>query len=446
MKKILFVGLVSVAALVGCNQADDLQVNNPLEEEMIPEEELYSDVPFNLSRVDFDSDTLDSSLTRSYIDTETFRGFDNVGLFCLAKRPINDGITELKNPSWSGKSSAAINQHSVWKKNVPVSVKYASATGVNIIWDTPMNPDYFPYYPAKDWFAYGFVAYHPRTENIVYTQTSVTAYIKLDGREKVLYSMAKDPKTKLKTESLNKLSFSKSFYNELDPSVFEPNSGAADFIYPYFHFETLTSTLNIFMWSKEEPQRNFHVEKVEFDNFPCIMYLGLARLLRLADKTAYDMKSAIVKNPFIKNDSVFDARNLSQFSDLTSWLGHFELYDSNGESISGQKNADGSYKYAITATKQKFGTIYIPPVYAGHTKANIRIFITIADDAGNKYKNVNPVVINAPTGGWTKGKSYDIPIWLNNPSEVAKDASLADWKVETTYDVDATGTNWEEVE
>ena len=243
MKKLLLVGFVSVAALTGCYNTDDLQVDNPLEEEMIHEEELYSTVPFNLSAANVIGDSENKDITRSYISNEEGRGYDNVGLFCLAKRPIKDGITEGRKPSWSGKASALINQYSVWKKNIPVSVRYSSQSGIKMIWDNPMNSDYFPYYPAKEWFAYGFVAYHPRTENIVYTQTSITAYIKLDGRDKVLYSMVKTPKAVIKTESVNELGFSKSYYEELDP---EP--GAEEFIYPYFSFETLTSTLNFYFY------------------------------------------------------------------------------------------------------------------------------------------------------------------------------------------------------
>lgn len=444
MKKILLVGIVSVAALLGCSETDGLQAENPLEEEMnlvddelIPEDELYSKVPFNFSA------TAEPDITRGMTTT----GYNNVGLFCLAKRPINDGITELRKPSWSGKAKAVINQHSIWKKNVPVSVQYTTGSSIKMVWDSPMNKDYFPYYPNKDWFAYGFVAYHPRTENIVYTQTSITAYIKLDGRDKVFYSMAKAPKMELNDVNLNNISFSKSFYEALDPDDTGefPEPGTEEYVYPYFHFDVLTSTLNFYFYSKEEPVNSLHIEKVEFDDFPCIMYLGLARMLRYADKTAYDMKSSIAKKPFILNQEKFDDNNLSQFEELADGpFGHFELYEDNGDAISGQKNADGSYKYTLTTERKKVGgSIYIPPVYSGHTREALKIYITVADDAGNKYKCQSPVVVKTKSG-WKQATSYDIPIWLNNPSEVAKDASLARWDVGDPIEIDATTTTWVE--
>ncbi len=435
MRKTLSI-MALVLALIGCANDVDIQESIFVDENVLTDEQLVSTMPIKFAPVTMAYTVEEMNPTRTSAGVETI---SNLGLFCLAKRPINDGITENRTPSWSGKSSALINKMSVWKKNIPVSLINSGANMGDVVWDVTMNSNYFPYYPDKDWFAYGFVAYYPRTENIVYTLSTINAYIKVDGSKPVFYSMAKEPLVNIDATT-NSLGFSKSYYQDIDAE-----SGMEKYIYPYFTFEYLTSALNIIFWSKGEPQTNLHVEKVEFDNFPCIMMLGLAYMKR-SGSVAYDMRSAIATNPFIKNEEAFNDRNLSQFPELTSCLGHFELYDSDGGSISGKKNADGSYKYAITATKRKFGSIYIPPVFAGHSKEDIKIYITIADDAGNKYKNVNPVVINAPTGGWTKGKSYDISIWLNNPSEVAKDASLADWKVETTYDVDATGTNWEEVE
>lgn len=445
MKKILFVGMMAVAALMGCSETDGLQAESPFEEEIdlfdeeeIPEEELYSNVPFNFSVAG------ETAITRGMTTT----GFNNVGLFCLAKRPINDGITELRKPSWSGKAKAVINQHSIWKKNIPVSVQYTTGNSIKMVWDNPMNKDYYPYYPNKDWFAYGFVAYHPRTENLVYTQTSITAYIKLDGRDKVLYSMAKAPKMDLSEDYLNQLSFSKSFYEELNPdgSSEFPEPGTEEYIYPYFHFDVLTSTLNFYFYSKGEPVNNLHIEKVEFDDFPCIMYLGLAKMLRYADKTAYDMKSSIAAKPFVLNDDKFEANNLSQFEELAGGpFGHYELYEDNGDAISGQRNADGSYKYTLTTERKKVGgSIYIPPVYSGHSREALKIYITVADDAGNTYKSQSPVVVKTKSG-WKQATSYDIPIWLNNPSQVAKDASLAEWVAADPIEVNATNTTWEEL-
>ncbi len=439
MKKIFLVG-VAVATLVGCSSNDDLQTIIPPVEETVTTEQLCSKIPFNFGGTDFEP-AAGEGTTRG-TTTVKYDTIQNLGLFCLAKRPINDGITQGMKPSWSGKSSAWINQLSIWKKNVSVSLRHRQGdSGSKVIWDSTMNGDYFPYYPDKDWFAYGFVLYYPRTENILYTQTTVRAYIKLDGTKRVSYSMAKAPKTVI-GNYIDTLGFSKSYYEAIDP-----DPGMEEWIYPFFNFQALTSGIRFSFYSKELPNTNFHIDKVEFDGFPCIMSLDLATMLRYADKTGYDMKSSIRSNPFILNDSIFNSLDLSQFPEMTSAFGYYELHEDDGSSISGKLNADGSYKYTLnTDTITVGGTIYIPPVYRTHTRANPKVYITIADDAGNKYKCQSPVVLNAPKKGWKKGTVYTYKLWLNNPSEVAKDASLADWSVEETYDVDATGTTWEEVE
>ena len=132
----------------------------------------------------------------------------------------------------------------------------------------------------------------------------------------------------------------------------------------------------------------------------------------------------------------------TELASLSRAFGHFELFDEDGTSISGKKNTDGSYKYVVTTEEKKVGgSLYIPPVYSGHSKEVLNIYITIADDYGNKYKSVNPVKVSSKTG-WKKGTSYDIPIKLNNPSEVAKDASLAEWVAADPIEVNATLTNW----
>jgi hypothetical protein len=437
MKKLLLLGVMSVAIMTGCGDTDDMQVISPREGEILSEKELCSDVPFRFVADSIEIQTDFDGVTRGSNEGKLM---DNFGLFCLAKQPIKDGVTGKKSPSWSGKASAEINKHSVWKKNIPISVRYSTDNRINIIYDNPINPDTLPYYPEKEWFSYGFVAYHPRTENIVYTQATITAYIKLDGREKVMYSMAKEPKDLFTDDEVNKWAFSKPYFEYLGEG---PQSGAEEFVYPYFSFQTLTSTLNFYFFSKDEPVSNLHIDKVEFDDFPCIMMLGLATMLRDANKIAYDMKSSIATSPFIKNDNIFSEKGLDQFPELTSAFGHYELYEENGESISGQKNADGSYKYTLTTEKRKMGgSIYIPPVYAAHSRSTLKIFLTLADDYGNKYKCQSPVEVPAPANGWGRNTQYNIKIMLNNPSEVAKDASLAEWKLGDPIVIDATSKSW----
>lgn len=434
MRKSLLLLAIVLAILTGCANSEDVLENTFLGEEVLTDEQLQSTVPIRFAPVSITATVEEMPLTRTSASGNTITG---LGMFCLGKRPINDGITDGRSPSWSGKSkNQYVNTLGVWKNNEPVSLVVGGDNKGDIVWGDPtIGASYMPNYPNKDWFAYGFVAYYPRTENLVYTQTSITAYIKLDGSKPVFYAMAKEPLAGLDDDTKN-LSFSKSYYEALDAE-----SGTEKFINPYFEFEYLTTALNFVFYSKGEPVNNLHIDKVEFDKFPCIMMLGLAKMLRYANKTAYDMKSFIASNPFVWSDSVYQARELSQFEDFADgYEGHYELYEENGESISGRTNSDGSYKYTISTEKKKVGgAIYIPP-----TKRELKLFITVADDNGNKYKCENPVLVSTKSG-WKKGTSYDIPIWLNNPSEVARDASLAQWEPGEPIVVNATNTTWEEL-
>lgn len=438
MRKQLFLLAMVLAFLTGCANSEDMLDGMSNDEQVLTDEQLISTVPIRFAPSTITATVEEMPVTRTSAGNNEI--INNIGMFCLGKRAINDGILEERNPSWSGKAKAIINKHSLWKNNVSVSLVVNGENKGDIVWDSPdnkMTPDYYPYYPDKDWFAYGFVAYHPRVETIVYSQATITAYIKLDGSKPVFYAMAKEPLADLDDATKN-LAFSKSYYEQLDP---EP--GVEKFINPYFEFEYLTSALNFYFYSKTAPQTNLHIDKVEFDQFPCIMYLGLANLRRYANKKAYDMASNIKAKPFIVNEDKLQELNLTeQFPEMTSAFGHFELYEADGTSISEKKNADGSYKYTLTEEKQKVGgSLYIPPVYSGHSKEELKIYITVADDAGNKYKCQSPVKVKTKTG-WKKAASYDIPIWLDNPAEVAKDASLAEWVAAEPIEVNATLTNW----
>ncbi len=429
---------IVLALLTGCTNNEDIQEGMFSEKEVLTDEQLMSTVPMKFAPVTMSATIEEVEPTRGSSDLRNGL-LSNIGMYCLVKRAISD---DAPIPSWKDASKDEyFKKMCIWKKNVPVSLKATGPDKGDIVWDNTMTHDYFPCYPDNEWFAYGFVAYYPRTDNIVYAYSSIKAYIKLDGSKPVFYGMAKEPQIRVDAAT-NSLGFSKKYYETLKTLGLESEDGLERYIYPYFEFEYLTSALNFVFASKTTPRTNLHVDKVEFDNFPCIMRLGLADARRYSDKKMFDMKSKIDAKPFVINNDKYNEFELSQFPELTSWLGHFELYEENGESISGQKNADGSYKYNLTTKQQKVGGgIYIPPVYSGHSKEVISVYITLADDYGNKYKCKNPVLVSTKSG-WKKGASYNIPIYLNNPAEAARDATLAEWVAADPIEIDATHTTW----
>ena len=444
MKKRIMMWYVAVAGLAACMNSDDLQNSYVAgDEQYVITSDMISDVPIRFAPVNknellVEEESDVSSTTRGSASTSEVV-MDNLGVFCLAKYALAGSA--YNTPSWSFAKNNEYYNNCIWNNNVRAKVSSLTLKGKTSLILTCEDQDSLhlkSYYPSNNWFAYGFVAYHPRTENIVYGYSLIKGYIKLDGKDKVIYSMAKGPKATFDDDNLNRLAFSKSYYENLPSEL-----GLDEYVYPYFSFETLTSTLYFYIKSKNIPCNNLHVDKVEFDDFPCIMVLGLANLLRYSDKVSYDMKSTIARKPFVLNKEQFEELELSQFPELTSPFGHFELYEPDGSSISGKKNADGSYKYTVTTEKIKVGGgLYIPPVYKDHSRASMKVYVTLADDYGNKYKCVDPVEVNVPAGGWEKNKYYDINLTLNNPAQAAKDATLAEWEAADPIEVNATLTNW----
>lgn len=447
MNKTFLTSLAVVLPMVACTNADDLQAG---QEVMAPEVVAQSNVPIRYAPV-FIKELLvepeEISPTRGSIDVSNFT-IANVGMFCLAKARL-PGITV--SPSWSGLSkNETLKQLSVWQNNARATFSGRDGKVADIILNTddgdvpnalgaPSTRMVPAFYPQNEWFSYGFVAYHPRTEYIQYNYSSITAYIVLNGRDNVFYSIASEPRVSAGT-NYDALAFSGTYYKKIAEE--EPDEGIS--IYPYFAVEHLTSRLNFQFQLNAMPSFNVHVEKVEFDNFPCIMQLGLAK--RVNGK----MLSNISKNyPFVRNDSIYRiALKLPElFPGISEPFGHFELYEKDGVSISGLKDSDGNYKYNLSTERTRVGDcIFIPPVYKSHTRSTIKLFVTVADDAGNKYRNVSAVNLVAPAKGWEKGKQYTFTIQLNPPVLSGNSVQITDWSMDDPIDINGESIGWSKVE
>lgn len=446
MKKAFIFSLAMVLSMVACTDADNLQTE---QEATVHGAVAISDVPIRYAPV-FIRDVLvepdETSQTRGSIDVSNF-SIDNVGIFCLAKATL-PGNSML--PSWSGLSkNETLKQLSVWQNNAKATFTGRDGKVADITLNTDegdvsnalgsSSTRVVPaFYPENEWYSYGFVAYHPRTSYIQYTYSTITAYIVLDGRDNVFYSIAAEPRVSAGAD-FDALAFSGMYYRKI--AAEEPDEGIS--IYPYFAVEHLTSQLNFQFQLNEKPDFNVHVEKVEFDNFPCIMQLGLAK--RVNGK----MLSNISKNPFVRNDSIYRiALKLPElFPSISEPFGHFELYEKDGTSISGLKNSDGNYKYNLSTEMMRVGDcIYIPPVYKSHTRSTIKLYVTVADDAGNKYKNTAPVELTAPSNGWEKGKQYTYTLQLNPPVLSGNNVQITDWTMDETIDINAESKGWKAVD
>lgn len=453
MKYKSIVWLFAAACLTACNSNDLLLDAESFNEDNASIVPCVSNVPIRFAPVDLQDVTgksIQAAASRRSNGTGSYSS-DSVGIFCLAKYSI-EGLTEIHTPTWSGiaKKPVGINEYSIWIKNELASLQYKDNSDAGkLVWDKDYK-DETGFYPNNDWFAYGFVAYYPHTQNIVYTKGTVTALVKVDGDDDVCYAMAKKPKTVTGDSQLDRSGFSRSYYAGLSH-----DSGVDEWIYPRFEFTRMMSKLVFTIRMKEEPKYNLHVEKIELENFPCIMKVGLA------SRTSGDMKLNIDSNPkkrFIRNKADLDEQKEKMracykmdslqieenFPELKSPLGHFELREENGEPISNQRNDDGSYKYNLSTQRIEIGGgMLIPPVYTDHSKSTLQVYVTLADDAGNTYRNRKSISVPPPQGGYVAGYAYPVPLALTCPIPSPSDGEITDWEVEELGSINETLTQWE---
>ena len=448
------------AWLAGCTSGDDLPtvagVDVDGEEDFVPE---VSTVPIRFAPVDLMNvvgGISQSDSTTRGTDSQSDFSQDSVGIFCLAKYS-NEGLTETHRPSWSGISKKD-GGYSVWVKNALASIVTSPRPGQgNITWEANYK-DEFNFYPNNDWFAYGFFAYYPYTKNIVYTQSTITTLIRIDGDDDVCYAMAASPKTPSSPvvdsyAAIYRKAFSRAYYE----AISEHDPGVDEWIYPHFQFNRIVSRVKFYFRIKENLGFNLHVDRVEVADFPCLMKMMVTR-------TSGDIKFTEYKNPYVYSmddlggyyKKISDVTPLDsaqvpeEYPELKSIVGNYLLKETNGASISGQKNADGSYKYNLTIDKQQVGGyIMIPPVTDGHpTLSKMRLYVTLCDDAGNKYCNKSPLVIPPPVGGYLKGKTHAHTIALANLVPIGSNSEIGEWKadVEILEPKNTTNIDWTSVD
>ena len=446
--------LFAAACLTACNSNDLPLVAESFAEDSASYEPRVSNVPIRFAPVDLQNvmgANYQADLSRRSSGTGSY-SYDRVGIFCLAKYSI-EGLTAVHTPTWSGKSKdQLLNSYSVWKKNELGSLSFKNnETNGNIVWNCNMK-DETAFYPDNNWFAYGFALYYPYTKNIYYTQKTITAFVKVDGDDDVCYAVTKSPKVVTGDGQLDRKGFSKSYYEGLNH-----DSGVDEWIYPVFQFNRLVSRVDFYVRLKEQSQHNVHVEKIELEEFPCIMKVALV------NRATNDLKTSVsnvATRLYIRNQHDLDSINdlmrtsynldslqyVEQFPEMQKVFGHFELREENGETISEQKNDDGSYKYNLTTSFQKIGGgIMVPPVTNKDSRSSLKIYVTLCDDEGNRYRNEKALVVPAPSGGYKVGYAHTVPIALDYFLQPAVDGEIEDWQPVPFGNIDATDTKWEEI-
>ena len=414
MNKKITICMLAAITLAACTNGDELKDGLLTDELEVTDEQLASDVPIAFAPV-----KIADMQWEATVETEPTRGgsinhedftMDSLGVFCLAKSELPGAQVAL---TWSSSYSRII-----WAFNEMAEVKGAGVNQGTVVWSEE-RPIHF--YPSNSFYTYCFVAYHPWMKYAVVEKgNNLKAYIKVDGNDDVIHSLALEAETKFSDDDVNSLAFSKQYYDAI-VSQGLPWDGTL----PKFQFQHLMSRLDFsFRFDENDlPTKKLHVEKVEFNDFPCLLNLPLASF----NKDAVLVSTSISPTSIIYVQNNTDSQlgklviNNQKLKDIdpnfASAFGHFELREKGETPISGIQEGS-EYKYNLTSEFKKVGDcILIPPVKNTHSKRNIGLYVTLADDSGHKYKNSTPIKLTCPTTGWgwAMGTSYDVRIILSNP-------------------------------
>ena len=415
------IGLLTAIGLVACSGNDEAGNGNAPDEQELTKEQMVSDVPIVFAPVEMAEMQwgVEAVETRGgSVDGADFTTPDKVGVFCLAKKKISD---EAKNIAWTRPyTSEATNKLLLWSFNEEATIKGIGNNRGEISWSEEQQ---LYYYPSTGSYAYGFAAYHPMVERKFIVSGSNTnaaslkAYIKVDGNDDVIFAVAAEPEHQFGDEAVDGLAFSRSYYDKI-----RTDGLGWEGTFPKFEFHHLMSRLDFYFCFNGTPTGNIHVDKVEFDNFWCIVELPLVSLNKNTDVMSNPITAS--STPYVLNDNsnqlgkieLDDGTLLKDQEGHESCFGHFELREKGETPISGVK-VGSTYKYNLTTEMQKVGDcILIPPVQSTTSKRNIKLFVTLCDDNGNKWKNASAITIPYPSPRWEIGKRYDVKITLNAPS------------------------------
>ena len=401
-----FIGMMAATALTACSSDNpEIAVHDTS-----AAESLYSTVPIVFAPVDladmqWDVEYTDEDATRGgSVDASDFT-VDSVGLFCLSRTQLEDAP---KPVSWSGGyPTAEQNLHNVWSNNEMTRVESIGGNKGKIVWENNISYMNSLYYPLNAWYTYCFVAYHPWTPYVEMSKSYVAAYFHVDGNDDVLYAFAKAPSRKFDDAEVDNLAFSKQYYDKIKEKGYEGED-----IYPVLQFRHLMSRLDFSFCFSEMPDMNYHVEKVEFDNFFNLMRLMLVRQQN-GDAEEYPARLFMTSLP-------------SSFPNFTSYTGHFELREKGETPICGIREGS-EYKYNLSTEFKKVGDcILIPPAENLPSARQINLFVTLCDDYGKKYRNKAAIALKAPSAGWLMGQRYDVKITLNPPTAGSSTLTAAD--------------------
>ena len=209
---------LTAISLVACSGNDEAGNGNAPDEQELTREEMVSNVPISFAPIDLTDIQWaigDVAETRGGTVDETDFTVDNIGIFCLARKKQADGPM---NPLWDG-SNKTYKAYHIWENNVKASVIGTGNGKGAIQWGKEFQ---LHFYPSQAWYTYGFVAYHPWTDHLIFAKKAITAYFKLDGNDDVIHALASEPDKTFGIDEVDGLVFSKQYYDEIRTRGLDP--------------------------------------------------------------------------------------------------------------------------------------------------------------------------------------------------------------------------------
>ena len=445
MKTRSFVYGMMMFLLAGCSSNDDLLVERPvvpdMDEENVTRDDLMGDVPIEFASI---GGSATVEMTRGSSNVNGIFQSGTMGIYCIGAKKINE--VDAQEPKMGGYNTALWQILNLWLENVSAHVESVGNNEGYIAWD---NPEERHYYPKKDWYAYKFAAYHPRTDYIVRSESAVMAFIPIDGNDDVFTAIAEDPRVSIDAETDAK-AYSQQYFEAVGAGNIEPEHK------PYYNFKHLTSRLKFKVKLKEDCEREMHVDSISFTDFPNIMKVSLAKfdngnLINNWNNYNFVLNMDDYMPQKLKNDLPTKTVTVNgQPEEKVVVNGHFWLRDVDDSSIGEKVNEN--YKYVLNTDDyiDVGDCIMIPPVYKGHSKSTIKLQVFLRDNYGNLYTTLQPIEVAAPNvdendpedkGGWKSGKSYTIKvsvggnIFFMDQTRGQMTASLDDYEEEDTIEV-----------
>lgn len=324
--------------------------------------------------------------TRAAITGNGSEGIPGIAVWCLAKDVMQENQAP-QNIKWF--STAPEHQTCCIMKNVKSNI-----VGSSVKWDNA-NDRYF--YPVTQFYRYEFYGNYPYTTDLKYTDTSVQARYTLDGTQDLLWGRATSDED-----------------YAWSAKYFRVNGGQTVSNRPNLKMEHMLTRLV------------FHVLPGALVDIPG------------ASENEMDYTSAstmIVDSLQVCNAYTKVAVVVADYTKLDMGIGdRLKITESRTDTLY-LKGADGAIVApmqvpALPSLKAQWGeSIMLYP------SDRYILRMVLHDNTGRKFVSEQPLVVSN-SGGFERGKSYNINITVHGPSEVTLGAELTPWEV-----VDGPGLN-----